>query len=64
MKVKSICCSNTKDLETLINKWLEENQKTSLVCGKTIIDIKYNIAVAVSSENEITAQYWAMIHYK
>ena len=70
MKVKSITCSNPQSIEIIVNKWLEKNQKTTTKSGETIIDIKYNIAVAVSPENnrhdppEIASLYWAMIHYE
>jgi len=61
--VKSIACSNPGSLEILINKWIIDNK------DKQVISIAYNIAVAVSPENnkhdppEIASLYWAMIHF-
>lgn len=55
MKVKVFDESHEKDLEQSINEFLLENDN--------IIDIKYNVAIAVSGEEQIYC-FSALIMYK
>lgn len=55
MKVKIFDESHEKDLETAINEFLEENEIE-------VIDIKYEVAVSVFSEEQVYC-FSAMIVY-
>lgn len=54
MKVKVIDESHEKDLENSVNEFIE---------GKEIIDIKFNVSVAISGEEQIYC-FDALIMYK
>ena len=54
MKVKVIDESHEKDLENSINEFIE---------GKEIIDVKFNVGIAISGEEQIYC-FDALIMYK
>ncbi len=56
MKVKVIDCDHEKDLESAINEFLEDFE------GE-VIDIKFNVAVSMFSEEQIYC-FSALIMYK
>lgn len=56
MKIKIFDESHEKDLEEAINKFLQEK-------GAEIIDIKFNVAVAVYAEEQIYC-FSALLLYK
>lgn len=54
MKIKVFDCDHEKDLEEKVNEFLSS--------GKEIFDIKYQVAIAVSGEEQIYC-FSAMVMY-